>query len=298
MKKLNPTAKTLIALFLTVAILPLMLISYNFAERLYPNAILNLRREFLYIGADIKLIGYDGDTVETSLDEIMSLPDTHFQNSMMIVSADFPITDAVIFDGINEYKDTDVMFDISAHGAFGELSSFILGEFGEKLYITSAYRTQSEQQQLFDEKGSAVAQRPGESEHQTGLALDVAVKGFGGSSFLKTDVGKYINLYSWRYGFIIRYPEGKTHITKIDYEPWHIRYVGAPHAEYMSKNSITLEEYLASLEENNLRTFDKIPNYAVIKVKASSAFLAPREYSSCIVSPDNCGNYIITFLLG
>ena len=78
----------------------------------------------------------------------------------------------------------------------------------------------------------------------------------------------------------------------------HIRYVGAPHAEYMSKNSITLEEYLASLEENNLRTFDKIPNYAVIKVKASSAFLAPREYSSCIVSPDNCGNYIITFLLG
>ena len=173
----------------------------------------------------------------------------------------------------------------------------ICNKFGEKLYITSAYRTADEQQALYDEKGSSVAQRPGESEHQTGLAADVAIKGFGGASILKTDAGKYINLHCWNYGFIIRYPDGRKDVTGINYEPWHIRYVGAPHAEYICKNDITLEEYVESLTQNMLFTYDKLPQYAVIKTDGHGDIVVPENYVSCIISPDNCGNYIITFQL-
>ena len=116
-------------------------------------------------------------------------------------------------------------------------------EEGIVLMVASAFRTYAEQKVLYDELGAALAQRPGYSEHQTGLAVDFS---YGGLSSAERDV-----MWNWlrdnahSYGFILRYPAGKEGITGIDYEPWHYRHVGREHAEIIYEQDLVLEEYLA-----------------------------------------------------
>lgn len=84
---------------------------------------------------------------------------------------------------------------------------------------------------------------PGESEHQTGLAIDVTNPS---RCFDKTSVeAQWIDNNAYKYGFILRYPENKEDVTGYNYEPWHIRYVGKDVAKKIYINSKTLEEYLA-----------------------------------------------------
>ncbi len=129
--------------------------------------------------------------------------------------------------------------------------------------ICSAYRSEEKQQQLFDadvrkyeQQGysEAAAKKEtarsvavsGTSEHQTGLALDIV----DADNPRLTDkqatlpVQKWLMKNCWHYGFILRYPEDKTQITGIIYEPWHYRYVGTKAAREISEHSICLEEYL------------------------------------------------------
>ena len=88
---------------------------------------------------------------------------------------------------------------------------------------------------------------PGSSEHQTGLTIDVSAQSVSyrlDQSFGDTKEGKWLAKHCHEYGFIIRYPEGKTHITGYDYEPWHLRYVGVDTAKEITGSGLTLEEYL------------------------------------------------------
>ena len=124
--------------------------------------------------------------------------------------------------------------------------------------IMSAYRTAEYQQKLLDNKLSELAQQgmtgdaamkealmwvaaPGTSEHQLGLAIDVESE--EGSEQLQ-EVYDWMEQNSWRYGFIRRYPEDKSEITGINYEPWHYRYVGKEAAKEIFESGICLEEYL------------------------------------------------------
>ncbi len=293
--------KQIISFSITFPIILLVIVlsfgAYILLERMYPNRMLELRREFMYLGLNIELDDYKGQTIEVDFDELINRSNVTFDNTMILVSSEHPIMRDLSFDSVSEYKDTDVFFDSSAHASFSELSEYVQVKFEEKLFVTSAYRTNEEQKELFENQGSDTAQRPGESEHQTGLAIDIAVKGYGGLSFLKTEAGKYVNLFAWKYGFIIRYPEGKTGITKIDYEPWHIRYVGKPHAEFIEINRLTLEEYIEMLSPENLFYINSNDEYCVIKTKGYGKISIPENYKSLTVSPDNCGNYILTFLL-
>ncbi|MEH7331803.1 VanY-A/VanY-F/VanY-M family D-Ala-D-Ala carboxypeptidase [Neobacillus drentensis] len=112
--------------------------------------------------------------------------------------------------------------------------------------ITSGFRDFDEQSVLYHDMGSAYALPPGYSEHNLGLSLDV------GSTQMKMAVapeGKWIKENAWKYGFILRYPKDKTAITGIQYEPWHIRYVGLPHSVIMEEKNFSLEEYLDFLKE-------------------------------------------------
>ncbi len=87
---------------------------------------------------------------------------------------------------------------------------------------------------------------PGSSEHQTGLAMDLSCASAHNDlidEFGETPEGKWVYEHCWEYGFIIRYPQGKTDITGYAYEPWHVRYVGVPLAYYLTKTGLTLEEY-------------------------------------------------------
>jgi len=112
--------------------------------------------------------------------------------------------------------------------------------------IDSGYRTFGEQNKLYQEMGPSYALPAGYSEHNSGLALDV------GSSLTKMDLapeGKWLKENAWKYGFILRYPKDKTDITGIQYEPWHIRYVGFPHSAIMKEKNFALEEYMDFLKE-------------------------------------------------
>lgn len=134
--------------------------------------------------------------------------------------------------------------------------------------VSEGYRTADEQKALFDKKkqeytsGTATGEklseqaaesetertvaRPGTSEHQTGLAFDVTVPGH---AFGDTQQSRWLSEHCWQYGFILRYPEGAERITGFRYEPWHVRYVGKPHSEYIHAADITLEEYIEKLPD-------------------------------------------------
>ena len=138
---------------------------------------------------------------------------------------------------------------------------------GYSPFLCSAYRTQETQQSLYDNKvqrlvdsgmseeeakteaAKAVA-IPGTSEHQLGLAVDIVDANMQDLTDEQenTETQKWLMANSWRYGFIHRYPNGKTDITGIIYEPWHYRYVGKDAAQDIFNRDITLEEYLGKAE--------------------------------------------------
>jgi D-alanyl-D-alanine carboxypeptidase len=126
---------------------------------------------------------------------------------------------------------------------------------GFKIFGVSAYRSYETQKKLYDENlkirgqnyvDSYVA-KPGESEHQTGLAIDVRGQTNITSSkpldFGQTKEGVWVRDNAHKFGFIIRYQRGKESITGYSYEPWHIRYVGRPAAEEIKTKNIAFEEY-------------------------------------------------------
>ena len=108
--------------------------------------------------------------------------------------------------------------------------------------LTSGYRSRERQAELYEEAGGNTAQRPGCSEHETGLAFDVTTR-YDSGTFEDTAQFKWLMEHCWDYGFILRYPKGKEGITGIDYEPWHYRYVGEDAARVIHENGWTLEEY-------------------------------------------------------
>lgn len=109
--------------------------------------------------------------------------------------------------------------------------------------ITSAYRDRTAQQKIYDESEPGIAQKPGCSEHETGLAFDVTVRRDSGD-FLDTPHCQWLLDHCHEFGFIQRYPEGKEAVTGIRHEPWHYRYVGEDLARRIHEAGCTLEEYL------------------------------------------------------
>lgn len=137
-------------------------------------------------------------------------------------------------------------------------------EEGLSPVICSGYRTHEEQEELFQNKvdrlvaegyaeedaikeaGTVVAV-PGTSEHELGLAVDIADMDHQllDESQEDTEVQKWLMEHCWEYGFILRYPTGKSELTGIIYEPWHYRYVGKEDAEQIRALDVCLEEYLS-----------------------------------------------------
>lgn len=135
-------------------------------------------------------------------------------------------------------------------------------EEGHGLYFASGYRSYSYQETLFSrrvanygfEDAAKVVAIPGQSEHQTGLALDITTKemGYGLSqSFEETEAFNWLINNCYKYGFILRYRKGKEDITGYIYEPWHYRYIGdVEMAKEIMAKEMVLEEYLNNLSES------------------------------------------------
>jgi D-alanyl-D-alanine carboxypeptidase len=128
---------------------------------------------------------------------------------------------------------------------------------GLSLYGVSGYRSYETQRSIFsynvgrfgsEQEANRISARAGESEHQTGLAMDVstAAVGYGlEQSFDQTPEYAWLSENAHLYGFVIRYPQGKEEITGYMYEPWHIRYFGLELARELYESGLTYEEYLA-----------------------------------------------------
>ena len=129
---------------------------------------------------------------------------------------------------------------------------------GVNLKINTAYRDKEEQQDIYDrrikayknegmtdkaaiEKTNSEVQKPGYSEHETGLAID-----FSNPSNPEDNepMWEWLNANSYKYGFILRYPKDKIDITKVSNEEWHYRYVGKDIAKEMENTGECLEEYI------------------------------------------------------
>ncbi len=150
-------------------------------------------------------------------------------------------------------SDYDPGMDEEAMAAFEQMQA-AASDDGLFLYIRSGYRSYADQEYQYNvhvenkgkEYADEVSARPGYSEHQTGLCMDVNSTE---DSFAETEEAKWLAEHCAEYGFIIRFPEGKEDITGYNYESWHIRYVGVEVAKEITESGLCLEEYLGVTSE-------------------------------------------------
>jgi D-alanyl-D-alanine carboxypeptidase len=151
---------------------------------------------------------------------------------------------------INEYTKSNVKMNIDAYNDFKKMANDIEKE-DMHIRIVSAYRSYNYQDNLYNnylkydskEKVDTYSARAGYSEHQTGLAIDIDNTLVDYNRFHITQEFTWMQNNAYKYGFILRYPLGKEHITGYKYEPWHYRYVGKDIAKYIYNSGLTYEEY-------------------------------------------------------
>ncbi len=213
-------------------------------------------------------------------------------------------------------RDINVSMNAEAVTALNRmLDDFSAFQGGKKsLIILEGLRTYEAQQQILDEKIAAlgpeqtIAQTPGASEHHTGYAMDMDLYENGVIATF-TGEGDYAWIYenAHKYGFVLRYQEGKESITGISPESWHFRYVGVPHAEYMYKNNLSLEEYIDALamypfESGHLSVTDEATgaSYEIYSVAVNAdgtqvpVPASPDGSVAYTLSGDNSGHVIVT----
>lgn len=173
---------------------------------------------------------------------------------LVLVNADHKMPDGTDDGVVEQY---DITLDKRALDAYGQMYQ-AASKDGITLWISSGYRSPTLQAQLYQqeiddnlakgmteneavEEADRAVQKPGYSEHNTGLAMDFNTVN---NSFKNTNTYTWLMEHAEDYGFVLRYPEDKENITGIMYEPWHFRYVGVEHAKKMNELHMCLEEYV------------------------------------------------------
>ena len=237
-----------------------------------------------------------------------------YTGNLILVNADYPYNEQVNeTDLVNVDKSAcDVLLERRAVTLLSKLMEEING-WGQ-ISAVSGWRSMQEQENIYaqslKENGSEFTQKyvalPGHSEHQTGLAIDLALTSdnidFIRPDFPYTGICQTFRELSSQYGFIERYPQKKESITGIAHEPWHFRYIGVPHAEIMKKNDLCMEEYITFIKQfaygeqkYNFTVAQK--NFSVSYLPASEAEIVCIEIAedvSYTISGNNIDGYIIT----
>jgi len=171
---------------------------------------------------------------------------------------------------------------------FGDAKAEGYGGF----YLTSGFRDYAQQAELYGEaEDKSFVQPPGYSEHQTGLAADISILGVGMEKIEKKKDWRWLVENAHKYGFILRYPADKTDVTGISYEPWHFRYVGAPHAEYIYEYGLCYEEYIDFLRESGGYCYK---GYTVVYATPRDGRIEIPLSGDYEIGADNTGGYIVT----
>ena len=212
---------------------------------------------------------YSEKNPETSLSEVVSLVNVHRDrdyydnmeetdtakgNTMLVnkynaLSKDYEVENLTSISKTYSYGDNKKL-NKEAYDAFINLAEDAKKE-GYTILIVSSYRTYKDQEDVWKDykasfgtkKADAYAARAGSSEHETGLAIDVADYYDKNDKFEDTESFQWMQTNAHKYGYILRYPKGKENITGYSYEAWHYRYVGIDTATKVYNEGITYDEY-------------------------------------------------------
>ena len=228
---------------------------------------------------DVKIVGKDELVKAANTERKEITKEQIYKGDLLLVNRDYPVKkDSIRSDIINVNHNSElvrgyVIFDRNLRLSKDVVKKFlnVVDAAGKEsvnhFLISSGYRDFQEQKQLYEKMGSDYALPAGYSEHNLGLSLDI---GSTQKKMEKAPEGKWIEENVWKHGFVLRYPKNKSNITGIQYEPWHIRYVGLPHSAIMQKKNFTLEEYLEFLkEEKEVSTEVEGKKYTVSYYKVS-----------------------------
>ena len=216
---------------------------------------------------------------------------TYLVNREFPLSEDFVPESLTTPDVLFPFSDTTIdkaKMTAEAGAALALLFDAAYDEAGLTLYGVSAYRSYARQYTIYATnlatRGIAHTNRysaaPGRSEHQTGLAIDIscASEGYGlETTFADTPEGVWVAENAHRFGFILRYPKDKEHITGYNYEPWHIRYVGCDLAGYLYETGLTLDEYYGVPSTLSAEYLETTP---LIDTTAESYLSIYRQYNT------------------
>ncbi|MDR1604094.1 MAG: M15 family metallopeptidase [Gracilibacteraceae bacterium] len=190
-------------------------------------------------------IAENWDSIAALVNKNSHLPADYIPTDLEYVDIPFPFTEKV------EKR----MLRREAAEALENLVAAAADE-GCSIYGVSGYRSYNTQVSIFnynvgrfgsEEEANRISARPGESEHQTGLVMDVSTAAIGYAleqSFAETPEYAFIRDNAHRFGFVVRYPSGGENITGYMYEPWHLRYFGPELAAALYEAGLTYEEYL------------------------------------------------------
>ena len=229
-----------------------------------------------------------------------------YSGSLILVNAEHPLRDGRRPPLAPAAPGSAVLLETRASAMLtGALER--LGAVGEIVPV-SGWRSRAEQQQIWDgsmaENGEDFTRKyvaiPGCSEHQTGLAIDLALRS-DSIDFIRPDFpydgvcGRFRAIAA-DYGLIERYPAGKEKITGIAAEPWHFRYVGRPHARLMRDMGLTLEEYVELLRGYPYpgRLLSAAGGGYDAFVGFSRSYTPQEHRAPCQVSGNNVDGYILT----
>lgn len=255
-----------------------------------PLSLFTLRPDWGYrMTAYIRTAGADNPLTPCILAETVQVAPERLTDTLLLVNADHPLP-ADFVPTTTEYAGTGFAMHIALADAYAALADAVRLETGETLLIRDAYRSRAEQEAVYADD-PALAAVPGTGEHEAALALDLCVRGYGGMAFLKTAAGRWVGDNAWRFGFIIRYPAGAEDETGIPYEPWHVRYVGAPHAAVIAEGGLTLEGYINALTPG---CFWQYGDYIITRQPMGTGYTIPAGAAEITAAPDNTGHVILT----
>lgn len=215
-------------------------------------------------------------------------------------------------EGLYSIKSNELLLQKEALEAFNQMVKDFTAQNEENdLGIISGYRDYEMQERLhYDSVNKKVNEdtdifvaKPDRSEHHTGLAIDMGLYYKDGSSseYDGTGIYSWINENCYHYGFIVRYEEAKKNETGIGNEPWHIRYVGVPHAENMKNLNLCLEEYITFLKNyryytNPFQGEKDAANYSIYYVPAAGEItkIPVPETKAYSISGNNLDGFIVT----
>ena len=220
----------------------------------------------------VSVIARSAALLDGSMDAAM--PDKNIDGRVFLVNRQHSISQRYIPSDLQKVMVNGISQEMRHDAALALEQLFEAAkEAGVPLASVSGYRSYSKQATIYQRKvdsigtkaADRISARPGTSEHQLGLAMDVAKKGSSqlNTGFAKTPQGQWVYENAHRFGFIIRYPEGYEDITGYSYEPWHIRYVGIEYATAIHQSGLPMELYMSG---HKLEIFDYLIHQATNEV--------------------------------